>query len=197
MFSALRWWVRWANQVREAETYADNLELVAEGVALRKATADLLGYRSWAHYRLEDRMAGSPETVAAFTGKLQALAQSGLEKDLGTLRAAKRAHLDQLRDDPATRAEVAALEAREAAGPEASFEEIKVTAKVLPPPKRVTVCHQNSLRGRRAREQAWDTGFYHNRVLKEKFGVDAEAIRAYFPLDHVVATTLTVNGGEK
>jgi Zn-dependent oligopeptidase len=39
---------------------------------------------------------------------------------------------------------------------------------------------------------AWDTGFYGNRLLKTTYGVDAEAIREYFPLDHVVATTLDI-----
>ena len=39
---------------------------------------------------------------------------------------------------------------------------------------------------------AWDTSFYNNRLLKTKYGVDAEAIREYFPLDHVVETTLKI-----
>ncbi len=39
---------------------------------------------------------------------------------------------------------------------------------------------------------AWDSGFYDNRLLKTKYGVDAEKIREYFPLDHVVETTLSI-----
>jgi len=39
---------------------------------------------------------------------------------------------------------------------------------------------------------AWDTSFYGNRLLKTKYGVDSEAIKEYFPLDHVVATTLEI-----
>lgn len=39
---------------------------------------------------------------------------------------------------------------------------------------------------------AWDSGFYDNRLLKTKYGVDAEKIKEYFPLDHVVETTLSI-----
>ena len=39
---------------------------------------------------------------------------------------------------------------------------------------------------------AWDTAFYGNRLLKTKYGVDSEAIKEYFPLDHVVETTLDI-----
>ena len=37
-------------------------------------------------------MAGNPERVAAFTGKIRELAKSGLEKDLESLRNAKELH---------------------------------------------------------------------------------------------------------
>ena len=43
--------------------YGNNLDLVAEGVGHRKATAALLGYPSWAHFVTETRMSGSPEVV--------------------------------------------------------------------------------------------------------------------------------------
>ena len=39
---------------------------------------------------------------------------------------------------------------------------------------------------------AWDSGFYNNLLLKTKYGVDHEAIKEYFPLDHVVETTLGI-----
>lgn len=39
---------------------------------------------------------------------------------------------------------------------------------------------------------AWDTSYYNNLLLKTKYGVDAEAIKEYFPLDHVVETTLAI-----
>ena len=40
--------------------------------------------------------------------------------------------------------------------------------------------------------EAHDTSFYHELILKEEYGVDTEAIRQYFPLDHVVAVTLEI-----
>ena len=43
-------------------------------------------------------MAGNPERVAAFTGKIRELAKSGLEKDLESLRNAKRKHASITRD---------------------------------------------------------------------------------------------------
>ena len=39
---------------------------------------------------------------------------------------------------------------------------------------------------------AWDSGFYNNLLLKRDYGVDAEKIREYFPLTHVVETTLAI-----
>jgi len=32
----------------------------------------------------------------------------------------------------------------------------------------------------------WDTGFYHQRLLAQEYGVDAETLRQYFPLDRVI-----------
>jgi thimet oligopeptidase len=40
--------------------------------------------------------------------------------------------------------------------------------------------------------EASDVSFYSAKLLKEQYGVDHEAVRAYFPLDHVVATTLEI-----
>lgn len=39
---------------------------------------------------------------------------------------------------------------------------------------------------------SWDTSYYGNKLLKKKYGVDSEAIKEYFPLDHVVETTLQI-----
>jgi thimet oligopeptidase len=39
---------------------------------------------------------------------------------------------------------------------------------------------------------AWDQAFYNNLLLKRDYGVDSEKIREYFPLDHVVETTLDI-----
>ena len=84
---------RTLTEAREA-AYGNNLELVATGIGLRKQTAALLGYGSWAHKTIETRMAGTPEAVMSFMGKVSNLAKAGADKDMAALRAAKVAHLD-------------------------------------------------------------------------------------------------------
>ena len=133
-------------QARET-AYADNLELMAEGVGLRKQTATLLGYKSWSHFVIESRMAGTPETVIEFLGKVRSLASDGAAADLEALRLAKQAHLE-------SRGEATSSD-------------------------RVTL-------------EAWDGSFYTNQILKRDYGVDHEAVRQYFPLDHVVRTTMDI-----
>lgn len=49
----------------------ENLARLERAIAIRAEIAALLGYPSWAAYRTEDRMAGSPETVAAFLEDLR------------------------------------------------------------------------------------------------------------------------------
>lgn len=123
---------------------------MAEGVQLRKKIATLLGYPSWAHFVTETRMAGSPETVTEFLGKIRSLATDGAKADLERLRLAKVKHLRERGElDPEDAAAAAAI-----------------TVK------------------------AWDGSFYHHRILRQEYGADTEAVRQYFPLDHVVATTL-------
>ena len=136
------------NAARET-AYGDNLELMAEGVTLRKQIAALLGYPSWAHYVTETRMAGSPEVVQHFLSKIRELATEGAAADVEQLRLAKAEHL-------ATRGELG----------DGGAAAVKV--------------------------EAWDTSFYHNLVLKRDHGVDSEAVRSYFPLTHVVATTMKI-----
>jgi Zn-dependent oligopeptidase len=47
-----------------------NRPLLEEALALRRRQATVLGYPSWAHYRIEPTMAGSPERVEAFHAEL-------------------------------------------------------------------------------------------------------------------------------
>ena len=94
-------------------------------------------------------MAGDPATVAAFTGKIRDLAQPGLAKDLESLRAAKRKHLlDMQQRGYGPGGDSAALLAQSSdlvggGGGGGAFEDDPETI------------------------HAWDTNFYHNRVLKE------------------------------
>ena len=53
-----------------SRTVEANRLLLEEVVTLRRHQARLLGYASWAHYRLEPKMARTPERVAALDGDL-------------------------------------------------------------------------------------------------------------------------------
>lgn len=48
----------------------ENTPILEELIALRQKQADLLGYKSHAHYVLEERMAKNPENVAEFLSNL-------------------------------------------------------------------------------------------------------------------------------
>jgi thimet oligopeptidase len=62
---------------------------------LREATAHLLGYRDWASYQAETRMAGSPDTIRAFLERVRAASAPARE------RLAAR-YLARLRADEST-----------------------------------------------------------------------------------------------
>ena len=124
--------------------YKNNLDLVAQGINLRKQIATLLGFPSWAEYICTKRMSGSYGAVDDFLSSLQSqLTETGKE-NMETLLRLKKEHCQETNTE---------------------FD---------------------------GKLNAWDTAFYNNRLLKTEYGVDAEAIKEYFPLDHVVETTLSV-----
>ena len=129
-----------------ANAYQNNLELVAQGIQLRKEIASLLGYPSWAEYITTMRMSGSYKAVDDFLSSLHEKLKDAAKEDYNTLLKLKEEHLKE----------------------SSSAEEFD------------------------GKLNAWDTGFYGNMLLKTKYGVDAEKIREYFPLDHVVETTLSI-----
>ncbi|NNE44522.1 MAG: Zn-dependent oligopeptidase, partial [Gemmatimonadetes bacterium] len=58
-----------------------------EAIAVRHRIAELLGYESWAHYRLEPRMAKDPDTVLDFLSDLRGRIQDKLEADIAAMEA--------------------------------------------------------------------------------------------------------------
>lgn len=64
----------------------DNTGTVLEIVKLRHERAQLLGYKTHAHYVLERRMAERPENVIEFLGQLKAAYKPAAEKDLQELQ---------------------------------------------------------------------------------------------------------------
>ena len=65
----------------------DNKAIIAEMVALRAERARLLGYATFAHYRLDDTMAKTPDAVRALLDRVWAPAQRRVFADRDALQA--------------------------------------------------------------------------------------------------------------
>jgi thimet oligopeptidase len=115
----------------------ENPAILKEGLELRAEAARLKGYRSFGHMALEDGMAGSPEKVAEFFGKLREAIGARAQRDKAELLARKR------RDDPSAE-----------------------------------------------RLESSDRFFYEETLKRERFGVDPDEVRSYFPLERVVEGAL-------
>lgn len=76
----------------------NNEQIVLEIVNLRHQRANLLGYKSHAHFVLEERMAETPEKVFSFSNDLLEKAKPAAQKEFKTLQeyAKKRDGIDQL-----------------------------------------------------------------------------------------------------
>ena len=65
----------------------DNQNIVLDIVKLRHKRANLLGYKTHAHFVLEERMAQTPETVLSFSNELLEKAKPAAKKEFSTLEA--------------------------------------------------------------------------------------------------------------
>ncbi|MBI5239768.1 MAG: Zn-dependent oligopeptidase [Elusimicrobia bacterium] len=72
-----------------------NLPILTEVLKLRQELAKVLGYQSYAHYAIEDRMAKTPDRVQSFLTRLKDLLQGGAKAEEARMVEEKR------RDDPA------------------------------------------------------------------------------------------------
>jgi thimet oligopeptidase len=77
---------------------ARNLPILTEVLKLRQELAKVLGYQSYAHYAIEDRMARTPDKVQAFLTRLKDLLQGGAQAEEARMVEEKRL------DDPAAAA---------------------------------------------------------------------------------------------
>lgn len=77
-------WRAWIGRARDGAF--DNREIASEMVQLRQELAHLLGYKSYAAYVLEDRMAGSPENALSLLNKVWAPAKALCGSELAELR---------------------------------------------------------------------------------------------------------------
>ena len=66
---------------------SDNRTIIAETLALRDERAKLLGYETYAHYKLDDTMAETPEAVRALLDKVWPVGRKAAEREAERLAA--------------------------------------------------------------------------------------------------------------
>ncbi len=112
----------------------ENIPLLEKILPLRDDIAHKLGYKSWADYQIEVKMAGTAATAIDFLEKLKVGLQPKFDAEL------------------------------------AQFRQIKI--KETGDPK--------------AEIRIWDWRYFSNQLKKEKYNVDAEQLRVYFPYQRVL-----------
>jgi len=115
----------------------DNRQIVLDIVKLRHQRANLLGYKTHAHFVLEERMAETPETVLSFSKDLLSKAKPAAEREFKQLTAL--AYKDGIKQ-----------------------------------------------------VQKWDSAFYSEKLKKELFDLDQEALKPYFKLENVIEGVFTI-----
>ncbi|MDX5583789.1 MAG: M3 family metallopeptidase [Aureibaculum sp.] len=109
----------------------DNQQIVLDIVKLRHKRANLLGYKTHAHYVLEERMAETPEKVLSFSNDLLVKAKPAAEREFDQLKSyAQKDGIEQL--------------------------------------------------------QKWDGAYYSEKLKKDIFDLDQEALKPYFKLENVI-----------
>lgn len=111
-----------------------NLEILIKVLMLRQEMAQLLGFKTYAEYRVGDRMAKLPQNVWDFENNLVDRLKEKAQMDYNEMLTIKREKLD---DD---------------------------TVDVIQP---------------------WEASYYSNILLKEKYDLDQNLVKEYFPTDEV------------
>ena len=119
--------------------HPDNIEVLQKQLQKRKEMAELLGYKSYASYLLEDRMAQNPENVWAFERKL-----------MEDIKSKEKSDYQELLDV-----------------------------------KKTTIGKAGAING-------WESSFYSDKLLKEKYQLDGEEVKQYFSLDDVINGLFTI-----
>ncbi len=115
----------------------DNQQIVLDIVKLRHERANLLGYKTHAHFVLEERMAETPEKVITFSNELLEKAKPAAEREFKQLSDfAKNDGIEQI--------------------------------------------------------QKWDSAYYSEKLKKELFDLDEEALKPYFKLENVIDGVFTI-----
>ena len=108
-----------------------NLVLLKQAIDLRYELAQLFGYKSYADWKLKNRMAQNPETVNHFLNEVHTIVAPLEKKEVQTLREFK--------------------------------------AKTLKIPVEKAEIHR------------WSEGYWSEKLRKEKYQIDQEKLREYFP----------------
>jgi thimet oligopeptidase len=119
---------------------AANIPLVEKILPLRDDIARKLGYKTWADYQIEVKMAGTAASAIDFLEKLKTGLQPKFDAELAEFRRLK----------------------------------IKETGDA-----NVQIC-------------VWDWRYFSNQLKKEKYNVDAEQLRVYFPYQSVLDGMFTI-----
>jgi len=113
-----------------------NIDRLQQAIAVRDQLAHLLGFQTWAAYRLDGEMAKDPNRVTSFLSQIDAALLPKAREELAQLEAFKKDAGDATEWQP------------------------------------------------------WDYSYYENRLVASRYAVDSEAVRQYFPVDHVVSSVL-------
>lgn len=125
---------------RDSLAKAANTPVLEEILTLRSEIARRLGYRSWADYQIEVKMAKTAGTAIEYLERLETGLQPKFDAEL---------------------AEFQKLKARDTRNPAAKVE-------------------------------LWDWRYYAEQLRKERFSVDAEALRVYFPMQRSLEGMFTI-----
>lgn len=115
-----------------------NIDRLTQAIAVRDQLAHLLGFQTWAAYRLDGDMAKDPKRVTSFLSQIDAALLPKAREELAQLEAFKKTQGDS------------------------------------------------------SAWQPWDYSYYENRLVAARYAVDSEAVRQYFPVDHVVSSVLDI-----
>ncbi|MDA3954799.1 MAG: Zn-dependent oligopeptidase [Bacteroidales bacterium] len=128
---------------KHKNTAADkNLDILKQILIERENKAVLLGYKTFAEYRIENRMAKNPQNVWAFENSLKVKVRVKAERDYKELLEVKRNYLGD-----------------------------------------------NSVKC----IESWESSFYNNILLKEKYELDNQKLKEYFELGNVIQGLFTIS----
>ncbi|MBW2256240.1 MAG: M3 family metallopeptidase, partial [Deltaproteobacteria bacterium] len=146
----------------------DNNALIGTILALRAERAKLLGYETHAHWRLEDSMAGTPEATMALMKAVWKPAVARVREEVADQQALADAEAAE-----------AAAESEAAAEGEAAPEE--AAEEVAAADVGITI-------------EPWDYRYYQEKVRKDRYDVDQDAIKPYMQLEKLRESMFWVAG---